>query len=280
MKKVVGKRLSWSVLISYIYVSILAIVSVFPLLWMFITSIKSPGETSRNPIAFFPETITFDNYVRVFTELGFGTNLLNSLFISLSATAITIVVSSLAAYGIVRFFPKSGKRMTRVLLMTYMFPPILLAVPYTIIISQLGLVNTWTGLIIAYLSFSIPFATWMLVGFFRTVPLEIEESASVDGAGKLRVFIQIVIPIVMPGIVATAIYTFINTWNEFLFALLFINSSEKMPISVALYSLTGTEILDWGAIMAASVIVILPTVIFFTLIQNHIAGGLSEGSIK
>src|SRR5699024_5206251 len=140
--------------------------------------------------------------------------------------------------------------------------------------------NTRVGLTIAYLSFSIPFAVWMLLSFFRTVPLEIEESASVDGANRVRVFIQIVLPVVAPGIAATAIYTFINAWNEFLFALIFINSTEKMTVSVALDALTGTEVLDWGVMMAASSVVILPTVIFFILIQNKISGGLSEGSIK
>lgn len=274
------KPFSFSLFSSYIYLTILSVISAFPLLWIVLSSIKSPGELSRNPTAFLPEKLTFHYYSRVLNDLGFTTNIKNSLLVSISATLITIVVSSLAAYGIIRFFPKVGGRMTKLLIMTYMFPPILLAVPYTAILIKVGLVNTWTGLVITYLSFSIPYAIWMLIGFFRTVPLEIEESARVDGAGKIRVFLQIVLPIVAPGIVATAIYTFINTWNEFLFALLLINSSDKTPISIALYSLTGSEILDWGEMMAASVIVILPSVIFFMLIQKRIAGGLSDGSVK
>jgi multiple sugar transport system permease protein len=266
--------------LNYVYLTILAIVSVFPLLWIILSSFKSSGEMANNPLSFFPEKITFEYYSRVLNDLSFTTNIKNSLLVSLSATLITIVVSALGAYGIVRFFPKAGKRMTKILITTYMFPPILLAVPYSIIIVSVGLVNTWTGLVITYLSFSIPYAIWMLIGFFQTVPLEIEEAARVDGAGKMRTFLQVVLPIVAPGVVATAIYTFINTWNEFLFALLLINSSEKMPISVALYSLTGSEVLDWGEMMAASVIVILPSIIFFMIIQNKIAGGLSDGSVK
>ncbi|WP_374707048.1 carbohydrate ABC transporter permease [Paenibacillus sp. J31TS4] len=254
--------------------------AVFPLVWIILSSFKTSGEMASHPLAFFPETFTFEYYRRVLNNLHFATNIKNSLIVSLSATLITIVVSSLGAYGIVRFFPKAGKRMTKLLITTYMFPPILLAVPYSIIIIKLGLVNTWTGLVITYLSFSIPYAIWMLSGFFQTVPLEIEEAARVDGAGKWRVFVQVVLPIVAPGVVATAIYTFINTWNEFLFALLLINSSGKMPISVALYSLTGSEILDWGEMMAASVIVILPSIVFFMLIQRKIAGGMAEGSVK
>ncbi|HCT0462678.1 TPA: carbohydrate ABC transporter permease, partial [Staphylococcus pseudintermedius] len=219
-------------------------------------------------------------YKQVLFDLGFIKNIRNSLIISLVATLISIVVSALGAYGIVRFFPSFGKLMTRFLITTYMFPPILLAIPYTIVIVQLGLMNTWIGLVITYLSFSIPYAVWMLIGFFSTVPIEIEEAAKVDGANRLVIFSKIVLPIVMPGLVATAVYTFINTWNEFLFALLLINTTNKMPISIALYSLNGSEILNWGQMLAASVIIVLPSILFFMLIQKKISAGLSEGSIK
>lgn len=279
IRKKWSKR-SWSQIISYMFLTLLTIVSIFPIFWIIITSLKSPGETSENPLALIPKNLTFDNYMKVFSELGFGQNLFNSLVVSLSTTMIAIVISCMAAYAIVRFFPRGGKVISRILLSTYMFPPILLAVPFSVIFAQMGLINTWVGLIIAYLSFSIPFAVWMLVGFFKTVPLSIEESASVDGASIVRTFVQIVIPIVIPGIVATAIYTFINAWNEFLFALLFINSTEKMTISVALDALTGSEVLDWGVMMAASTIVVLPTVIFFMIIQDKISAGLSDGSVK
>ena len=161
-----------------------------------------------------------------------------------------------------------------------MFPPILLAVPYSIIIGKIGLVNNRLGLLIVYLSFSVPYAIWLLVGFFKTVPLEIEEAAKVDGANKMQVFGKVVLPIVAPGIVAVAIYTFINVWNEFLYSLILINSSNKMTVAVALKSLEGQEVLDWGTMMAASALVVLPSVIFFMFIQKSIAGGLSQGAIK
>ncbi len=278
MRTVGTSRVGISML--YVFLTLASIAAVFPLLWIILSSFKSSGEMASNPLAFLPVKWTFEYYDRVMTNLNFGTNIRNSVIVSLLTTLITIAVSSLGAYGIVRFFPRIGKKMTKLLITTYMFPPILLAVPYSIIIIKIGLVNSFTGLVITYLSFSIPYAVWMLIGFFQTVPLEIEEAARVDGAGKVRVFLQVVLPVVSPGIVATAIYTFINAWNEFLFALLLINTSGKMPISVALYSLTGSEILDWGEMMAASVIVILPSVIFFMIIQKKIAGGLADGSVK
>lgn len=131
-----------------------------------------------------------------------------------------------------------------------------------------------------YLSFSVPYAIWLLVGFFQTVPLEIEEAARVDGASKIGVFFQVVLPIVSPGLVAVAVYTFINAWNEFLYALILINSRSKMTVSVALKTLEGQEVLDWGVMMAASTLVVIPSVIFFMLIQKRIAGGMAQGAIK
>ncbi|MPV35520.1 carbohydrate ABC transporter permease [Georgenia subflava] len=269
-----------SQLLLHVFLLAVAAVFVFPLLWITVTSFKTGPDLSSNPLSVLPQEFTLANYEKVLGELGFLTNLRNSLLISLAATAITIVAGTLAAYGIVRFFPRVGKRLTRLLIATYMFPPILLAVPYAAIMVALGLINTYVGLVLAYLSFSLPYAIWMLVGFYQTVPLEIEEGAAVDGAGRFRVFLQISTPIVLPGIVATAVYTFINTFNEFLYALLFINESEKMPVAVALYSLTGSEVLDWGAMMAASVVVVVPSVLFFMSIQKYIAGGLAEGSVK
>lgn len=264
----------------HIYLIVLSLIAVFPLVWVLLCSVKSSGELTSNPTRFFPKHFTQENFTHVIQDLGFAKNIGNSLIIAIITTGIAIVISSMAAYGIVRFFPKLGSIMSKVLVATYMFPPILLAIPYSMVMAKLGLVNTRIGLIIVYLSFSVPYAVWMLVGFFKTVPLGIEEAAKVDGANKFQTFIQIVLPLVMPGIVATAIYTFINAWNEFLYSLILINSTDKMTVSVALKSLQGAEILNWGDMMAASALVVVPSVIFFMFIQNKIAGGMTEGAVK
>lgn len=268
--------------VSYIYLTILAFIAAFPLYWMVVSAFKSPGELASGSVRLWPEKPTLYYFNRVFNEFGFQRNLLNSLWVALGATGIAIIIASLAAYGIVRYFDRTrkGRVMTRILVLTYMFPTVLLAIPYSVIISGLGLANTKAGLILTYLSFSTPFAVWMLIGFFRTVPREVEEAAMVDGASHLRVFWNIAVPITAPGIVATAIYTFINAWNEFLFSLILTNSTQNMTVSVALYSISGGEILDWGDMMASSVLVILPSVLFFLLIQKKIAGGLAQGSVK
>ena len=267
-------------LISHIYLLLLCFFAIFPLLWIIISSIKGKGELTGNPTAFLPKVVTLEYYRHVIFDLGFIVNIQNSVIISLATTGIAITISSLAAYGIVRFFPKIGTVLSKVLVTTYIFPPILLAIPYSIVMAKLGLTNTRIGLVLVYLSFSIPYAVWLLVGFFKTVPIGIEEAAKIDGANKIQVFMQVVIPLVAPGIVATAIYTFINVWNEFLYSLILINNTSKMTVAVALRSLNGSEILDWGDMMAASTLVVVPSIIFFCLIQNKIAGGLSEGAVK
>ena len=265
---------------AHLVLIIATIVAIFPLVWIIISSIKGKGELTQFPTRFWPQTFTLDYFTHVINELHFVDNIRNSLVISLSTTVIATIISSMAAYGIVRFFPKLGAIMSRLLVTTYIFPPILLAIPYSIAIAKAGLGNSIIGLIIIYLSFSVPYAVWLLVGFFQTVPIGIEEAARIDGANKFVTFYKVVLPIVAPGIVATAIYTFINAWNEFLYALILINDTSKMTVAVALRSLNGSEVLDWGDMMAASVIVVLPSIIFFSIIQNKIASGLSEGSVK
>lgn len=267
-------------LLSHAILVIATIIAIFPLVWIIISSIKGKGELTQFPTRFWPQNFTFDYFEHVINDLNFITNIKNSLLVALSATVIATVVSAMAAYGIVRFFPRLGAIMSKLLVTTYIFPPILLAIPYSLAISKVGLSNSLLGLMIIYLSFSVPYAVWILVGFFQTVPVGIEEAARIDGANKFVTFYKVVLPIVAPGIVATAIYTFINAWNEFLYALILINDTSKMTVAVALRSLNGSEILDWGDMMAASVIVVLPSIIFFSLIQNKIAGGLSEGSVK
>ena len=264
----------------HVYLIILSVIAVFPLVWVLLSSIKTNGELTSNPTKFIPINPTLDNFVHVIQDLEFGVNIANSIVIALCTTLIAIIISCMAAYGIVRFFPRLGGIMSKALVATYMFPPILLAIPYSLVMAKLGFTNSRVGLVIVYLSFSVPYAVWMLVGFFKTVPIGIEEAARVDGANKFQTFIRIVIPLVAPGIVATAIYTFINAWNEFLYALILINSTDMMTVSVKLRSLQGAEILNWGDMMAASTLVVVPSVIFFMLIQKKIAGGMTEGAVK
>lgn len=275
-----SKRLSLSGGFSYFYLTILSVCAVFPLLWLLVSAFKSSGEMLANPTAIFPKDWTLENFKTVLFTLNFTVNIRNSLIVALSTTVIATFISALAAYGIVRFFPKLGDVMTKVLITTYMFPSIMLVIPYAVVMNTLHLTNTRIGLVLVYMSFSVPYAVWMLVGFFKTVPIGIEEAARIDGANRLQVFYKVVLPLVAPGVVSTAIYVFINAWNEFLYALLLVSSSSKTTISVAVKTLEGADILNWGSMMAASAIVVIPSIIFFCLIQSKIAGGLADGAVK
>ena len=276
MKK--GRR--FGDIISNLYLILLLIIAVFPLLWLLVSAFKSSSEMLNNPTRIWPLRWTLENFRTVLITLNFIINIRNSLIIAACTTVIAVIISSLAAYGVVRFFPRLGSLMTRVLVTSYMFPSIMLVIPYAMVMARLNLTNTRIGLVLVYLSFSVPYAVWMLVGFFKTVPIGIEEAARIDGANKLEVFVRIVLPLVSPGIVATAIYVFINAWNEYLYAMILMSSSDKTTISVAVKTLEGADILNWGSLMAACVIVVIPSILFFCFIQNKMAGGLSEGAVK
>lgn len=276
MKK--GQRAG--IIVSNVYLIILSITAIFPLIWLLVSAFKSSSEILNNPTKILPIDWTLENFHTVLSTLKFTVNIRNSLIIASMTTIIAIVISSLGAYGIVRFFPKLGNAMTKILVTTYMFPSIMLVTPYAMVMSTLHLTNTRIGLVMVYLSFSVPYAVWMLVGFFKTVPIGIEEAARVDGANKLQVFGQVVLPLVAPGIVSTAIYVFINAWNEYLYSMILMSSSDKTTISVAVKTLEGADILNWGSLMAACAIVVVPSILFFCFIQNKMAGGLSDGAVK
>lgn len=276
MKK--GQRAG--IIVSNVYLIILSITAIFPLIWLLVSAFKSSSEILNNPTKILPIDWTLENFHTVLSTLKFAVNIRNSLIIASMTTIIAIVISSLGAYGIVRFFPKLGNAMTKILVTTYMFPSIMLVTPYAMVMSTLHLTNTRIGLVMVYLSFSVPYAVWMLVGFFKTVPIGIEEAARIDGANKLQVFGQVVLPLVAPGIVSTAIYVFINAWNEYLYSMILMSSSDKTTISVAVKTLEGADILNWGSLMAACAIVVVPSILFFCFIQNKMAGGLSDGAVK
>jgi len=258
----------------------LAFFSTFPLVWQILTSFKTLPDIMQNPTSLIPKDFTLDNYRLVLTGVGFPRFLGNSLSVSVMATLTGMVLSCFCSYAIVRFFPRIANKLTRFLIACYLFPAILLVVPYFIFLSKIKFTNNLVGLMIVYLSFSIPYCTWMLTGYFSSIPVSIEEAAKIDGASQLQTFFRISLPLAAPGIVATAIFAFINAWNEFLYSLVLISSGTKKTVSVALYSLTGGETLRYGEMMAASVLVVLPSLILFFLIQKRLTGGLTGGAVK
>lgn len=266
-------------IVSYLILIIASIFAAGPLLIVICASFKGQYEIVSNTASLLPKVFSLYWYQDLLEKTDFLIYVRNSLCYSLLSTILGMVISSLAAYAITRLGGKKQKQLTRVIVMTYMFPPILLAIPYFILVSNLGLANSLPGLLLAYMSFTVPFCTYLLVSYFRTVPVEIEDAARIDGLTRPGVFLHIALPLVAPGLVATGIFAFINAWNEFLYSLLIISSGSRQTVSVGLYSIKGgMETLQWGDMMAASVLVVIPSILFFSLIQKRIAGGLTAGA--
>lgn len=275
-----ARKMKPSEKLSYIILVVFSIFCILPLLWQLSTSFKLLPDIMNNSTSIIPKEFTWENYRNVFVGVGFSKYLLNSLIVSLLSMGISMILSCPCAYAIVRFFPKISKQITRYIIISYMFPPILLVVPYFSLLSSFKLTNNLIGLVIAYLSFTIPYCVWMLTGYFASITSSIEEASKIDGANKFQTFYKITLPLAAPGIVATAIFAFINSWNEFLYSLVLISSGSKKTVSVALYSLVGGETLRYGEMMAASVLVVLPSMILFFVIQKRLVGGLTGGAIK
>ena len=254
---------------------IMAVV-LFPIYWMLVTSVKEPLEyATRNP-SWFPHRITFEHYREIWKE-GAYRYFLNTVFVAFGSTLLSLGVAFPAAYGLARFrFPaKLDLIFLLWVLLVRMAPPVVLAIPLYTTLQSFGLLNKLTGLVIAYQIYTLPYSIWMLLRFVRDVPIEVEEAAAIDGASRLRTLTAIVFPLVGPGLVATAIFSVIMTWNEFIYALLFLRRPEvfTLPIHIA-HFITEYEVL-WGPLMAIGIMSSLPILILSGYVQRHLLRGFA-----
>ena len=248
----------------------------FPVYWMVVTSIKLPIEYATRSPTWFPHHVTLTHYENLLKS-GTFRYLVNTIIVSLSATLLSLAVGFTAAYGLARYhFPAKLDFIFLVwVLLVRMAPPVVMAIPLYATLRTLGLLNSFSGLIISYQIYTLPYSIWMLLGFIRDVPLEIEEAAAIDGASKWRIMLSVVMPLVGPGLVATAIFGIIMTWNEFLYALLFLRTPSMftMPIHIA-NSITEYGI-DWGNLMAIGIVASLPILILAGYVQKRLLRGFA-----
>jgi multiple sugar transport system permease protein len=261
-------------------IGLVVIVALFPFVWTFLTSIKPAVELYTSRVQYLPQQPTFDNYIRLFSTTTFGRYFLNSFIVATSSVALGLTVSTCAAYSFSRFRFRGRDQILFAFLIINMFPQILLLVPLFIIMRGLGILNTYFSLILAYSTFTIPFSVWMLTGFFDALPRELEEAARVDGATHRGAFRRVTLPLAAPGIAATAIYIFINSWNEFLYALTFTTGVETRTVPVGLRMFIGQYQIQWELLTAAGVLSSLPIVIAFMFIQRQLIRGLTAGAVK
>ena len=266
----------------YLPLSLAAIVLLFPFYWMFITSIKTDRELiDLNGLPFWVFEPTLEHYRVLFAETGFLRWALNTLTISVVATAISLVCSILAGYALARLRFRGAAAIAGAIFVTYLVPQTLLFLPLLEVIRQLGLSNTLWSMILTYPTILIPFSTWLLMGYFRSIPRELEESALIDGASRVRAMTQIVLPLALPGILSAAIFAFTLSWNEFIYALVFTNSTDIKTIPVGVVTeLVKGDVYFWGSLMAGALLGSVPVALIYSFFVDKYVGGLTAGAVK
>lgn len=283
---------------AYLALLLVTFLMCFPLIWALSTSLKPAKDVMATPPRVIPKEVTFANYRNLITgkeqyyradqsyvpstaaPQHFVSWFGNSVLVSLGSTLISIVISTLAAYSITRFRYTGRRLIPYFSLLGYMIPSIILVFPMFLVMAQLSLTNSLWSLTFGYVSITLPFCMWLLWAFFRGIPVELEEAAMMDGASRLRVFVDIVLPSAAPGIIAAAIFSLIVSWNDFLFARVFINSIENLPLTVGVMHFFEGVHVDWGLMMASAVLMTVPMAILFMLMQRHLVAGFGAGAVK
>ena len=265
--------------VTYGLLGLLALTILFPIYYMVLISLKLPKDIYRTP-SLWPQGATLKNYVDLLTAQNFLINIRNSLLVAGAATIVSVFISCLAAYSLVRLKYRYRSWIGRLILFSYLTPASLLFIPLSVIIARLGLGNTLHGLILIYLTFAAPLSTWLLMGFFRGIPADLEEQAMVDGARRLQALFRIVLPLSAPGLVAVSVFTFTGAWNELLLALIFTTSPDIRTVPLALQYLITGDVFRWGLIMAGAVTAAVPVMVLYYLAQRFMVQGLAAGAVK
>jgi len=265
-----------------LYVGILGLAAqaLLPLLWMLSTSLKPPREVLATPPTLIPAAPTLENFARLLNQTAFVSYFLNSMTVAGLTVLLTMAVGSAGAYSLTRFAFPGRESIARLILCTYMFAPIMIVVPIYILARRAGIVDTHTALVLSYSSFCLPFSLWLLRAFFQSIPLDLEEAALVDGAGRLRALIYIVAPLALPGLIATSIFTFTLAWNDYIFTRILIISDELKTLPVGVQDLFSAAVVDWGLVMAAGMLITIPALAFFMAVQRHLIAGWGTGGLK
>ena len=268
-----GKRL-----VLYLVLLVMVLAILFPIYWMITISLKLPREIYRQP-SLWPEVVTLANYRRLIEEKHFLTNIKNSLIVASTVTVLSLLISSFAGYSLVRFRYRFKGVIGRLILFAYLTPTSLLFIPLSVIIARLHLGNSLRGLIIVYLTFALPLSTWLLSGYFRSVPAELEEQAMVDGCTQWQAFYRVLLPTARPGLGAAALFAFILSWNDLFYALLLSGGdSRTLPVGVAGYwTFRGVEL---GQMSAAILLSITPMIVLSFLVQRYLVRGFGGGIVK
>jgi N,N'-diacetylchitobiose transport system permease protein len=260
--------------------ALILVVMLFPIYWMVSTALKPGKEILSLTPVWFPSHATFDNFRDAMSQPFFWNDIVNSLTVVLSVVAISIALAFLAAAAVARFGFRGRTAFIVMVIAVQMVPLNALVIPVYLLLDKVGQVDSLPGVIAYYLAIVLPFMVWTLRGFVANVPVDLEEAAMVDGASRVGAFLRIVFPLVAPGLVATAIFGFIQAWNEYIIAYVLLSSNSKQTLTIWLASFTTQHGTDWGGLMAGATLTALPVVVFFLLVQRHVVGGLTAGAVK
>lgn len=265
----------------YVVLVVGAMLAVLPVLYMVSTSLKPISEIlSGGTPTLLPGEFSLSPYLAVFRDYPVATYLSNSLVTTTVSTLIALVFATLAGYGFSRFTFRGKSSLLLFILATQMFPSVMLFIPYYRLLGTYGLSNTLTGLVLVYTATVIPFCTWMMYGYFDGIPRAMDEAAELDGCGRLKTFFVIVAPLTLPGVISTAIYSFVTSWNEYMFTALFTSSDSKKTLSVAIGQMAGFDSVMWNELMAASVVSSVPLIVIFIFLQRYFISGMTQGAVK
>lgn len=267
-------------ILSYFILILLASVIIVAVLWMVSTAFKTEAQTYSPKPVWIPNPITLDSLKKFFTTYNFGKMLMNSLVTSIFSMIICVSSACLAGYGVTRFRFRGKKSLMNFLLITQMFPSVMLVVPFYAILSKYHLTNNLFGLVVVYAATNVAFSTWMLVSYFKTVPIELDEAARIDGASSFRTFWNIILPLIVPGIAAVAIFILFNSWNEYMYSSVLISDDNLKTLTVGIISLNSQYQIKWNDLMAASTVSSLPLVILFLFFQKYFIAGMTSGAVK
>ena len=269
-----------SATLTYLVVVAASLFSVGPVLWMLSTSFKPAEVTFAVPPVWLPSPATLQNYRNIWTHYPLARYFANSLIVVGCSTVIAVVVAALTGYGVTRFRLRGRGTLATFLLMGQMFPSVMLVIPYFRILREYHLIDTYAGLILVFVSFTVPFSSWMMIGYFRSIPRELDYAAAIDGCTPWQAFRLVILPLTLPGLAATAIYSFLQGWNEFIFPLVLTTTERTRTLAVGIGLMVGEYRTAWNDLMAASVVGSLPLIAGFLLLQRYFISSLTAGAVK
>ena len=266
--------------VAYTVLGLLLLLVLFPFYWMTVTSFKTEDQMRSLVSMFWPSPFVVENYTQLLTKTDFAIWYRNSAAVAISSTLVATAIGTIGAYALARLRFLGRAFLSSATLITYLVPPSILFIPLYAQIRTMGLADSLAGLVAAYPSFTVPFVTWLLMGYFGSIPEELEEAAMIDGATRFGAFRRIILPLAAPGVLAAGLFAFTQAWNEFLYALVFISDVKQRTLPVGLSTFITGDVYGWGYLMAGAVLTTLPVIVVYTYLQRYMVEGLTAGSVK